>query len=255
MSTSSWVWTKRIFKSPVYYLHRMERSPELPRTSGYDAVPPRQLGSMTAVNYDGFFEKVEQAMRMHLESCDTPAEWNIRFCEDFPQSREGKFDDSFDVIMFRIFGVTPSGMSRDGVSRVPKGLMRAESRPHPTKSRYHLVREFARETVTVEFEILAKSNRQANRIVYWFHRFLLFYAHRMNFFRACGVKNFEFISREPDTKRSDFGQDLYSRILRYKFQLDLMFELEVKDLESIQVRVSPSDEGPVSEYVFRSDGQ
>lgn len=210
------------------------------RPTNPQLVPPPYVSAKDAVDWNTFFDAVNTAFRLHLkESPFGPADTPI-LVEDFPKDRNGQFDQTFDVILWT---VTKSEMAPtdNAGKRVPNGLRLLGKRPSPVKSGYLEVSVGWWELLESEFQIYAKSNERANVLANWFHRFLMQYAFSLNFFKAYGVTYFRFAGRQPDTKSTDFGEDLYVRRLRYEARLSMQNTFDAKSLEEVQMLVSTPD--------------
>ncbi len=195
--------------------------------------------SQPAVDHRGFFKIVQQAFALYLESLQVAENDRPVLVEDFPKERLSQFDNSNDwvVILFRVHHSEIAGTSPSGTDRKPKGIWGHDRTPHPTKSGYVLDRSWWWENAVVEFVIVARSNRTANIWCDRFHRFMMDYAFRMQFFRSRGVEDFRFVERLEDQKTQNYGQELESRRLRYRVRLEFRQETEIKALEGLNLTV------------------
>jgi hypothetical protein len=225
-------------------------------TPGFKQVPPKLRSSQPAADHDGFFKIVGDIVTLHGEEQAVPSAYPLKYVEEYPKSRESDgFDHAFDVILFRVVSSCPAPTNSAGTAQ--QGLRRFESRPHPTKARYHLITEGWWEDTIVEFQILSKSNRSANQLAGWFHRGLFQYAYAMKYFQARGVEKFKFVGRLEDDVTKDYSQELQRRRLRYAFRLTFLMTYEAKDLEmlhvGIQQETSAGSASPIESFDLSSD--
>lgn len=195
--------------------------------------------SLPALNHVTLFDAFREMFELHLGTMQWPKEeWPV-LVKTYPRDRisTGGYDHAFDVILFHIVESETASTSNDG-ERKPKGLWTKQTREHPTKKRYQVVESGWQEKVTVQFTILAKSNERADALVDWFHRMVLTYVFAMQFFRTRGVSEFRFEKRLEDKESKEYGQELYSRPLRYSLRLDLAIVSEAKVLERVDVKVN-----------------
>lgn len=199
-----------------------------------ELVPPPTMSSLPAVDHLGLFGAFREAFDLHLRSMQWPKEsWPI-FVQTFPKEREGKFDTTFDVILFHIVHCETATTSNDR-DRKPTGLSAQARQKHPTKAGYIQETIGWQETVTVQFTVIAKSNERANELALWFHRMIMRYAHSMKFFVARGITRLVFKERLEDVMTKDFGQELYKRPLLYDLRLDLFEVVEAKTLDAVSI--------------------
>lgn len=205
---------------------------------------PAQLtrSPLPSATWSTFFNAVEKAMDLKLASSPPPGQKAPILVRDYPKTNLGKFDTSFDVILFRVLKSERAGTDPSGLVRKPKGPNLREVVPHPTKARYSLVTQAWWENMTVEFKVLAKSNDRADELVEWFHRFLMEYHNFLGFFKARGIQYMVYQSRGEDKLNNSFGQELNERTITYLIRLELLNTFEAKDLESLSYTVGTNPE-------------
>lgn len=174
--------------------------------------------------------------------------------EDFPKMREGQFDTDLDVILWRVAGSEMAPTDNSG-RRVPNGLREMGSMQSPMKSGYREVTVGWWELLCSEFQIYSKTNKRANELAVWFHRFIMQYAFSLRWFKAYGVSYFRFVGRGPDEKTQDFGEELYARKLRYEARISLNHVMDAKTLESIDIRLEASGSETQVFHLNHEDGQ
>lgn len=210
---------------------------------------------LPAVSWSSFFEAVNDAMALHLSSANPPGQKAPVLVREYPKTTLGKFDDSFDVILYHVVKSERAGTDRTGLQRKPTGPTPREQIVHPSKGRYHLQTAAWWENMTFEFKVLAKSNDRADELVEWFHRFMIEYTWSLGFFKARGVNYLVYNGRGEDKINKEFGQELYERTIQYMARLELLNSFETKDLESLNVTIEgkPQQEiDIVEEYIIPS---
>lgn len=190
---------------------------------------------LTSVDWDTFFNAVNDAFQLHLASAGPPGQQAPVLVADYPKQNNGSFDTSFDVILFKILGSERSGTDPTGRRRIPKGPNTRERLPHPQKARYHLLTLGWWETMHVEFSIYALSRDRADEITKWFHFMMMRYIFDLSFFRARGVQYMTFMKRGEDKFSKEYGQEMYVRTLEYQARLELLHSYEIKDIESVTI--------------------
>jgi hypothetical protein len=190
---------------------------------------------LPSVDWDTYFDAVQQAFVLHLESAGPPGQKAPVLVADVPKTNEGNFDTSFDVITFKIVQSVRAATDPSGKRRFPKGPNIREVKPHPTKARYSLVTFGWWEQVDVRFTIFALSRDRADEITKWFHYMMMSYCFFLDFFRARGVQDMRFLKRGEDDFSKMYGQELYVRTLDYSVRLELLQSFERKGLESIEI--------------------
>lgn len=197
--------------------------------------------ALPAVDYDTFFNAVNDAFVLNLQSIGPPGQKAPVLVAEVPKDNEGNFDTSFDVIVFKIMKSEMAATDPSNKRRFPKGPTPRETKPHPTKARYSLTTVGWWEMMTVRFIVYSLARDRADEITKWFHFMMMRYSAYLGFFRDRGVQYFHFAGRGEDEFSRQWGQELYIRTLDYNVRLELLQSFEVKDLESINIQLP---EGP-----------
>jgi hypothetical protein len=195
------------------------------------------MSALPAVNHVTLLAAFQQMLKVQLDSEAWPESERPRLVADYPREREGKYDTSFDVIVFHIFSSEIASTSRTKDQR-PNGFSIFSEEPMPEKTGYKRIRYGWDEETVVQFTVYAKSAERANELVSWLHWTILTYAWGMKFFKARGVNVFEFEKRLEDRTTKDYGQELYVRPLQYRLKLGLRYTAESKLLEQLFVTVN-----------------
>lgn len=209
--------------------------------------------TLAASDWTTFFGAVALAVQTEVTRLKWAADQIPIFTEDFPKVREGQFDTRFDVILWSVHHSMPAQTDNKGVRR-PNGIWKQVQKKSPDKYGYLQVDTAWQEEMVAEFTILAKTNSRGNELVRWFHRLMMNYAFALDFFRARGINYFAFLERTADAKTQDFGQELYTRTLRYKVRLELLDTWETKTLEAVNLTVSSHDGGEIQSSTRTYDG-
>jgi hypothetical protein len=204
-------------------------------------------GGVALVEWNTFFDAVESALKLHEDSTRMPDTLRPVFIEDYPKEREGKFDNSLDVILWAVDASTMAPNSNDG-GRIPNGIMMLGQQSCPDKAGYLTQTWGWRELMTARFTVYAKSNERVNELTAWFHRMMMIYAFGYKFFQARGVTYFKFLKRERDELSTDFGQTLYRTHLLYQVRLDLRNAYEAKTLDTAEVSLGMRRGGEVEAF-------
>jgi hypothetical protein len=201
-----------------------------------ELTPPRLRSSLPAVDIGGFFKAVDEALNLHLGSSKWPEGTKPVLVHSFPKERITKPDDPFDVITFSVGGSEMAATSNDG-SRIPRGPTLRDKVVSKTKYGYDNVTVAWKEEVAVIFNIWSRSNRRADDMVNWFHRFMMKYGAVYKFFMARGVDRFQFVRRGRDEVENVEGQEIYKRSLVYMIRIEYVDVLEEKLLETVTLNV------------------
>jgi hypothetical protein len=192
---------------------------------------------LPAVDWGTFFDAVNTAMDLHLQTYGPPGQKAPTLVSEVPKTNEGNFDTSFDVILYKIMESKRAASDPSGRRRIPKGPTVREVKPHPTKARYHIVTVGWWELMKARFTIYALSADRASEVTEWFHRMMMRYTFDLSFFKARGVQYMTFDGRGEDEFSRLFGQELYIRNLDYNVRLELLESFEVKDIESLNIKI------------------
>src|SRR3954471_8667380 len=114
--------------------------------------PQRLRSSQPAVDIDGFFSSVDDALKLHLKQAHWPEGTSPTYVHQFPKERVAKADDPFDVISFHVGGALMAPSSNDG-QRVPVAPSLREVKPNPGQLGYNTPSIAWKEMVEVVFEI------------------------------------------------------------------------------------------------------
>lgn len=195
--------------------------------------PPPLKSSLSTVDIPGFFDAVEQAMRLHIKTVGTPDGTKPTLVHDFPKERIAKPDDIFDVITFKVASSEMAPTLNDGSK--PRNPVQRTIGPHPVLAGFNLQIVGWWELVQAEFTVWSKNSRNADLVTAWFHKFIVTYAFIYKFFMARGVQHFRFVKRADDDVDHSFGQEVYKRRLTYEFRLDTLFAYEPKQLTDVDI--------------------
>jgi len=190
---------------------------------------------LPALDWSTFFDAVNQVFELHLQSFGPPGQKKPVLVAAYPKTNEGNPDTSFDVILFHVVSSEMAPTDNTG-RRVPKGLSTREVKPHPSKERYSIATFAWWEMMTVRFTVISLSRDRADEVLNWFHRMMMRYIHILGFFKARGVHDMRYAGRGEDKFDRTYGQELYQRTVSYTARIELLENLEVKDLESIAVQ-------------------
>lgn len=192
--------------------------------------------SKAAVDINGFFEIVGQALADHLKTEGAPAGTAPLYTETFPKARLTKADTPFDAILWSVDSAAMAPTSNDGAT-VPRAPSLREIYRKEDEAGYNQVVKAWWETYTVQFEIWSKSNPYANILAVWFHRFLIRYAYAYEFFSAFGIQQFRFVARKSDAVETRENQELYVRRLQYSFRLELLDSFKERQLTDLTLNI------------------
>lgn len=194
-----------------------------------------------ATDIIGFFAIVEQAMKLHLQTTSVPIKLQPLLVREFPQSRLSKPDDPFDVIISEVVAVQLATTSNTS-ERIGWRPVLRERYQHPTMAGYNIVTYGWWENVAIAFTVHGRSNGRADVLTNWFHRFLIKYAHMLDYFKARGIDHFTFVERQRDRFDDHEGQEIYKRTLVYQFRLENLESVLEKQLDNVDITVSSRGE-------------
>lgn len=197
---------------------------------------PPTRSTRPAADIDGFFTAVNEALKLHLKTVAWPTGTYPTLIHAFPRERLAKVDDPFDVITFSVLSAEMAPTSNDG-SRVPRGPIILDGKTQEYMG-YNTATLMWWEEATVQFHVWSRSNKRADDMTTWFHRFLMSYAHAYQFFRARGVEQFRFVGRGRDEAEVQAQQELYHRTLTYKFRIQYLQTLLDRQLESVTISLA-----------------
>lgn len=195
---------------------------------------PRLRSARPAVDPEGFFDVVGQALQLHIAADEVPAGTSPFYQHAFPKDRLGKTDQPFDGITFKVLSSVPAQVSNDGTVRRNAFTFESEALAdnYTQKSMVWL------ELLTVEFTIWSKSNPTRSSLVTWFHRFLLRYANVYKFFEARGADKFQFVGRGEDGFETREQQLVYFGTLTYQVRIQFLDSFTERQLTQLTVDVA-----------------
>jgi hypothetical protein len=197
-------------------------------------VLPLSRSPLPAVNIDGFFRMISQALALYIKTEGPPENISPILVEEFPRERLTKQDDSFDIITFRVKTSTMAASTNSDI--IPKRPSLRESRPSTSKGPDYNENVYGWwETVQPEFTIWSRSNANANNMTEWFHVFLMKYAYFTKYFAGRGIENFVFLERVDQAIDHNEGQEVYKRLLLYEFRLNRLVTTETRVLTNVGV--------------------
>lgn len=193
---------------------------------------PLSRSPLPAVDINGFFEIVQQALALHIKTEGPPNNINPVLVEEFPRERLTKQDDTFDIITFRVKTGTMASSTNSDI--IPKRPSLRESKPHPKLGPNYRLNTYGWwETVQPEFTIWSRSNINANLMTEWFHIFMIKYAYFTQYFNGRGIDNFVYIERVDEDIDHNEGQEIYKRRLVYEFRLNRMSTADSRVLTNV----------------------
>lgn len=198
-----------------------------------DENTPPLRSSQPAVDIPGFFDIVEKALALYIQTEGPPDNTKPTLVHEYPKERLARPDDTFDVITFKVLESTMAPTMNDGSK--PRSPKARETKNHPKLAGFNVQIIGWWELVQAEFSIWSKSSRNADLVAAWFHGFMVKYAFAYKFFSTRGVNNFRFVRRADDDVVQTFGQELYRRRLTYEFRLETLFAVEQKQLTDVDV--------------------
>jgi hypothetical protein len=218
-------------------------SGEQPTINIAELSPPKLRSSLPAVDIGGFFSAVNDALKLHVNSQKWPAGTNPTFVHEFPKERLATLTDPFDVITFAVGGAELAASSNDG-SRVPRGPVFRDAVTSEKLFGYKNVTMAWKEEVAVMFHVWSRSNRRADDMVNWFHRFMMRYAFYYEFFKARGVDRFQFVKRGRDEVDNPDGKEIYKRSLVYQIRIEYLDVLVERELDTVTLNIGVANEDP-----------
>ena len=199
-------------------------------------IPPPLRSSKPAVDINGFFQIVGQALTNYVTTEGLPQGVTPFYVEDFPKERLSQPDTPFDGFTFHV--VDGEMATTSNLGNAPRQPTLRETRVMNELTGYNEVTLGWWENYTVIFETWSKSNGTANDLCMWFHRFLIRYAYFYKVFEAYGVKQLRFLKRLEDTVELKENQELYKRQYAYTFRLEYLDTFVERQLTDLTVNVS-----------------
>lgn len=195
---------------------------------------PRLRSARPAVDPDGFFAAVGDALDLYMQEETVPAGAVPFYEHSFPKERLSKVDTPFDGITFRVLSSVPASRRNDGTTaRKPFTFEEKD----PAKFGYGKLTNAWFEVVTVEFTIWSKSNPNRGKLVNWFHRFMMRYANTYKFFEARGADQFTPVGRGEDGFETHEEQEIYFGTLTYQVRVQFLDTYSKRQLTQMTVDV------------------
>lgn len=206
----------------------------LPSNSGASSRIAPLRSSHPAVDVDGFFDVVSQALQLHIQSEQTPGGTAPFFVRAFPKERLSKVDQPFDGFTFRVLSSIMAPTDNAG-TRTPRKPMSLDIQPDPKASGYNVVNQMWFELATVEFTAWSKSITTASSLVTWFHKFMMRYANVLKYFEAYGADKLQFVGRGEDDFETHEQQEVYLGTLTYQIRIQFIDNFSQRRLDSLTV--------------------
>ena len=210
-----------------------------------EVTTPRLRSTHKAVNINGFFAVVGEAVVLQQKADRTAASSQVKYGQAFPLTTDGKFDTRFVVVRHSVLRGVRAAMTNRG--QAPRGPMERERKPHPDMAGYLLVTTGQAEEYEVQFSITAKTPKEADELVEWFKGAIINFTIQ-GFFIAHGIEQFFWLSREADRIDKEHGAELFTRDLIYHVRLDVLRQHELKTLDAIHLTLSESSESVLERY-------
>ena len=205
-----------------------------------------------AVDIDGFFDLVKDAVDDYQERKDISSQNKVIFSEEEPRYHSDKQDVGVytEYITFKLIERMPGKVQagRMGLGRMSKDGRR-EWAPQPRYIKKNTNDFLQREIVmgqffdnVVEFTCWAQTNKSANARALWFQDLMAIYRW---FFKAEGVSEVLFNERlEDESLDGKVGaNNLKCRKLRYYVKTDRTFTIREAILRELIVNITPSTSG------------
>jgi hypothetical protein len=198
------------------------------------AVPqiPRLRSSRPAIDSDGFFDAVGQAIQLHINTTAPPDGASPFYVHEFPKERLSKTDAAFDGVTFRVLSSVPAASRNDGtIPRKPYEF----SEPDLNQANYVKKTTTWFELLSVEFTLWSKSSPTRGKLVNWFHKFMMRYANAYKFFEARGADQFQFVGRGEDGFETREEQEIYYGTLTYQVRVQFLDTYSERQLTQLTV--------------------
>ena len=193
--------------------------------------PSNRLRSpFPAVDIDGFYSLVSEAMRSYQLAEGRAEERLIVFSEEYPpQNYEN------EMVTVRLIDRGPAVMSKSAPQGSPRELKPTvrEVYDDPVLPRYQIWELGWMRDNIIEFCIWSQTNKEANKIALWFEDFM---NNNMWFFRSRGVNQLYFNGRDNDFVILD--KRLVGRPLTYFVRTEKITQLREKVLEEMVVNLT-----------------
>jgi len=205
-----------------------------------DLTLPRLRSSLRAVDVDGFFRVVAEALALEMSISEVPDGAHPVFVHTFPKERLAKEGQPFDVITWKVLssGMAPTD---NAGSRIPRKPMNIPGGPDPNASGYNMLTQMWWELATAEFTIWSKSSDTCSILLTWFHKLLMRYANVLKFFEARGVDKFQYVGRGEDGFETREEQEVHYGTLTYQFRVQYLDTFSERQLELLAVHAQIDD--------------
>lgn len=200
-------------------LNEIQRSPSNRLRSPYPAV-----------DIDGFYSLVEQAMRVYQLAEGRAEDRLIIYTEEYPLVQYER-----ETVTVRLVDRAPAVMGKTAPQGKPRELKPTvrEVYDDPDLPRYQIWELGWMRDNIIEFTMWSQTNKEANKMALWFEDFM---NANMWFFRSRGVNQLYFNGRDGDFVILD--KRLVGRPLTYFVRTERITQLREKVLEEIVVNLT-----------------
>jgi len=205
---------------------------------------PFLRSSLPAVDIDGFFRAVGEAIKTELDLANVSNDKRPLYLEEWPKERLAKPGVPFDFFGYHVVLSRRASTSNQGY-RAAKNVTLIEHKPSRVNAGYIEFTFGWLEEAVVQFTVFAQSNRRATDLMKWFQALVTKYHVIYDYFKARGVNHFVFHQRLEDGIEKAENQDLYTRRLQYVIRVQNLLTLEAKSLESLQLNVGTREDGEI----------
>lgn len=197
--------------------------------------PSNRLRSpFPAVDIDGFYSLVNEAMRVYQLAEGRAEDRLIIFSEEYPPENYER-----EMVTVRLIDRGPAVMSKSAPQGSPRELKPTvrEVYDDPVLPRYQIWELGWMRDNIIEFCIWSQTNKEANKIALWFEDFM---NNNMWFFRSRGVNQLYFNGRDNDFVILD--KRLVGRPLTYFVRTEKITQLREKVLEEVVVNLTVTND-------------
>ncbi len=183
-----------------------------------------------AVDIDGFYSLVEQAMRVYQLAEGRAEDRLIIYTEEYPLVQYER-----ETVTVRLVDRAPAVMGKTAPQGKPRELKPTvrEVYDDPDLPRYQIWELGWMRDNVIEFTMWSQTNKEANKMALWFEDFM---NANMWFFRSRGVNQLYFNGRDEDFAILD--KRLVGRPLTYFVRTERITQLREKVLEEIVVNLT-----------------
>jgi hypothetical protein len=197
--------------------------------------PSNRLRSpFPAVDIDGFYLLVEEAMRSYQLAEGRAEDRLVIFSEEYPPQNY-----EHEMVTVRLIDRGPAVMSKSAPQGSPRELKPTvrEVYDDPVLPRYQIWELGWMRDNIIEFCIWSQTNKEANKIALWFEDFM---NNNMWFFRSRGVNQLYFNGRDNDFVILE--KRLVGRPLTYFVRTEKITQLREKVLEEMVINLTVTDD-------------